>query len=376
MLPGPSDSAASLADVLRDSLAAVSGAPTRLGLTGVDRAAVLLIDGLGAENIRTRAGHARTLAAAMGTRADVIATGAPTTTAAALTTLTTGVRPGTHGIVGYTTRVPGSGRVVNQLRGWDEGLLPADWQRAPTVFETARAQGLEAIAFGADRYRDSGFTGAVLRGARYVPGRTIEDRLEALGEALADRSWRGVAYAYVAELDMAAHEHGWESDAWVRALERVDAAVARLLGGLGANAGLIVTADHGVLDVAGHGRVVIEDGSPLWAGVEALAGEHRLLHLHADAETEPVELAARWLDAVGSEAWVATQAEAIEAGWFGAVDPVVRPRIGDVLVAARKSVAYYTGTAFAGSAGRMVGQHGSWTDAESRVPLLRFGAYS
>ena len=54
----------------------------------------------------------------------------------------------------------------------------------------------------------------------------------------------------------------------------------------------------------------------------------------------------------------------------------MRPRIGDVLVAARKAVAFYTEAAHAGSAGRMVGQHGSWTDAESRVPLLRFGAYA
>lgn len=376
MLPGPSDSAASLADVLRDSLAAVSGAPTRLALSGVDRAAVLLVDGLGADNLRARAGHARTLADAMRTRADVIATGTPTTTAAALATLTTGVGPGVHGIVGYTALVPETGLVVNQLRGWDEGLLPPDWQRAPTLFETARAQGLEAIAFGAERYRDSGFTGAVLRGARYVPGRTIEQRLEALGDALADRSWSGIAYAYVAELDMAAHEHGWESEAWVHALERVDAAVAGVVAGLGPRAGLLVTADHGVLDVAERGRVVIADASPLWDGVAVLAGEHRLLHLHAAPGADPVALAARWHEAVGEEAWVATRQNAIDAGWFGPVDPAVAGRIGDVLVAARKSVAYYTEEAFAGRAGRMVGQHGSWTEAETRVPLLRFGAYA
>jgi len=376
MLPGPSDSAASLADVLRDSLAAVSGSPTRLGLPAVDRAAVLLVDGLGAENLRARPGHARTLAAAMRTRSDVIATGAPTTTAAALATLTTGVGPGIHGIVGYTARVPETGLVVNQLRGWDTGALPADWQRSATLFETAREQGVEALAFGAERYRTSGFTGAVLRGARYVPGRTIRDRLDALGDALQDRSWRGIAYAYIAELDVAAHERGWESDAWVGALEEVEAGVRRIAGVLGPKEGLLVTADHGVLDVPEHGRVVIEDGSPLWAGVAALAGEHRLLHLHAEESVDPAVLAGRWRDAVDDEAWVVTREEAIAAGWFGPVDPVVVPRIGDVLVAARKRVAYYTEKAFAGSAGRMVGQHGSWSDAETRVPLLRFGAYA
>jgi len=376
MLPGPSDSAASLADVLSDSLRAVLGEPNRLGLPRVDRAAVLVVDGLGAENLQTRAGHARTLAAAMRTRADVIATGVPTTTAAALTSLTTAARPGMHGIVGYTARVPETGLVVNQLRGWDEGRLPAGWQRESTVFERAAGHGLEAIAFGADRYRDSGFTRAVLRGARYVPGRTIEDRLDALGAALADRSWRGVAYAYIAELDVAAHEHGWASERWSAALERVDAGVAAIATGLGPDAGLLVTADHGVLDVPERGRIVIPDASELWEGVGALAGEHRLLHLHAAAGADPGELAGRWREAVDAQAWVATRHEAIEAGWFGSVDAAVRPRIGDVLVAARKAVAYYTEAAFAGSAGRMVGQHGSWTETETRVPLLRFAGYA
>ncbi len=215
MLPGPVDGAVSLADVLRDSLTAVrsggaggadgtQGASSRLRLTPVDRAAVVLIDGLGAENLRARAGHARTLAGAMATRADIIATGVPTTTAAALATLTTGVGPGVHGLVGYSALDPVADRVVNQLRGWDDGALPQSWQRAETVFERATAAGLEAIVFGSERYRDSGFTNAVLRGARYVPGKTVEDRIDALGDALADRSWRGIAYAYLAELDMAA----------------------------------------------------------------------------------------------------------------------------------------------------------------------------
>jgi hypothetical protein len=374
MLPGPDDGAVSLADVLRDCLSAVSGAPNRLGLGPVDRAAVILVDGLGAENLRARAGHARTLSSAMSGRA-TIATGVPTTTAAALATLATGALPGQHGIVGYTALEPVSDTVVNQLRGWDEGLLPVDWQRMPTLFETAGALGLESIAIGSPRYRDSGFTRTVLAGARYVPAASIEDRLEALGDALSDRSWRGIAYAYIPELDMAAHERGWESDAWIAGLERTDAATAGLAKTLGSRSGVLLTADHGILDVPEHRRLVIPDSSPLWTGVRLLAGEHRMLHLHLEVGVDPRSTAASWEAAYGGEAWVATRDDAIDAGWFGPVAEEVRSRIGDVLVAARKAVAFYTEAAFAGHAGRMIGQHGSWTDAEVRVPLLRFGAF-
>jgi len=376
MLPTVGDGSVSLADVMRDCLSAVRGESGRLGLPRVDRALVVLIDGLGAENLKARAGHARTLASAMRTKADILDTGVPTTTAAALASLTTGSRPGQHGVVAYSGFEPASGAVVNQLHGFDDGALPSDWLRRPTLFSQAVEDGFSAFAFGAARYRDSGFTREVLAGAQYVPGVTIEDRVDAAADVLADRSWRGIGYCYLAELDMAGHDAGWQSGDWVAALERVDAALGGLVASLDPSTGVIVTADHGMIDVPEHSRLAIPDDSGLWGGVAALAGEHRLLHLHVEPDMDPNVVAARWVDAEGGRSWVATRDEAIEAGWFGMVDPGVRERIGDVIVAARKDVAYYTETALAGSAGRMVGQHGSWTPAERRVPLLRFGAFS
>ena len=65
------------------------------------------------------------------------------------------------------------------------------------------------------------------------------------------------------------------------------------------------------------------------------------------------------------------------AGWFGpTMHPDVLPRIGDVLVAARKRVAYYDSRDTRSTGRNMVGQHGSLTADETRVPLLRFGAFA
>jgi len=376
MLPTPRGRGASLADVLEDSLAAVRGERNGLSLPPVDRAVVVLVDGLGAENLRAAAGHARTLAGAMRTKSDVIATGAPTTTAAAIATLTTGALPGAHGMVSYSALDPERDVVMNQLRGLDDLEQPEDWMLVPTVFERAASLGLDALAVGHERYRDSGYTRAVLRGAEYLGGRTPADRVDALLERLGDSSWRGIGYLYAAEIDMAGHDEGWRSREWSDALEAVDAAVATLVGALDARTGLLVTADHGMVDVAPHGRLVIPDASPLWSGVRHVGGEHRLLHLYLEPDADAGECARRWAESEGERAWVATRAAAIEAGWFGDVADVVRPRIGDVLVAARKDVAFYTEEALAGSAGSMVGQHGSWSPAEQRVPLLRFGAFT
>ena len=373
MLPAPKSDAASLADVLRSSSQAIRGESNRLGLPPVDNAVVVLVDGLGAELLKSRSGHARTMASAL-TGKSVIESGFPTTTAAALASLTTGVAPGQHGLVGYTVLDPAHDRVVNQLSGWDDRLDPATWQLAPTLFEQAAAEGIDAIAIGPERYADSGFTHAVLRGARYLPASTIADRMQA---ALAElRSpGRHLAYLYVPELDQAAHAHGADSADWIRALETTDAALATLTAGLGRRDGLLLTADHGLLDIPEHNHVLLGDG-PLLQGVRFVAGEPRCLQLHVEPGTDADAVAQRWRDAEGDRAWIATRAEAVAAGWFGAVLPEVLPRIGDILVAARKAIAYYDGRV-AGPNGRsMVGQHGSWSPAELRVPLLRFGAFS
>ncbi|MEB0305889.1 alkaline phosphatase family protein [Cryobacterium sp. 10I1] len=136
MLPARQFSALRLADVLSSCHAAVLGRENALALAAVDKAVVVLVDGLGVSSLRARAGHARYLMSKL-TRAGVVDTVFPATTAAAITSLTTGVEPGRHGLVGYRALDAANDRVVNQLSGWDERMPPETWQRTRTVFERA-----------------------------------------------------------------------------------------------------------------------------------------------------------------------------------------------------------------------------------------------
>jgi len=378
MLPAPKTDRISLADVLPSCVAALTGSSNRLGLPPVNRAVVLLADGLGAEQLRQRAGHARTLTAAL-TKTAVMDSGFPTTTAAALATLTTGERPGQHGLVGYTALDTGNDRVINQLSGWDDKLDPATWQRVETVFESASARGVRSVAVGPERYRDSGFSQAVLRGAEYISARSIHDRLDAAREWMDAPGDAGLLYVYVPELDMAAHARGWEAPEWTDKLETLDGAVKTFSALLRAGEGLLVTADHGMVDVPQHAHVLIDTEPELLVGIRHIAGDPRCLQLHFDPDLSSDQrdaLVARWREAESERAWIATRAEAIAAGWFGVVAPEVENRIGDFLVAARKNIAYYDGRTATPSARAMVGQHGSWSTAELKVPLLRFGAFA
>lgn len=377
MLPAPKPDGLSLADVLQSCLGSISGAANRLGLPAIDRAVVILVDGLGADMLKARAGHARTLAGALG-KGSVIESGFPTTTAAAIATLTTGVRPGEHGLVGYTVLDAANDRIVNQLSGWDDRLDPYTWQPVPTIFQRAAAAGAAAVAIGPQRYSDTGFSHAVLRGATYVGASSIADRMSRAAEFLREPGPPGLAYVYVPELDSAAHAHGLESREWITALEATDAAVRDLVATLGRRAGVLVTADHGVLDIPQHGHVHFDAIPALVEGIRFVAGEPRALQLHFEPDASPAQrerTADAWRASESGRAWVATREEAIAAEWFGPVRPEVVPRIGDLIVAARKAVAYYD-TRAAGHGQSMIGQHGSLSPAELRVPLLRYGAFA
>lgn len=375
MLPAPRSDAASLADVLSGALASLTAQPSRLALPPARSAAVLLADGLGMSALRARAGHARRLLAAIPAHGGVIDAGFPTTTASALASLTTGLASGQHGMVGYTVRDPQRDGVVQQLGTWPADLDPVLWQPHATLFESARAAGIDAVVVAASRYRDTAFTDAVLRGARFVIAPTIAERVEATIDLLGGAE-PALVYTYVPELDMAGHASGAESTAWLTALEQLDAALDALTR-LPRGAGALLTADHGMIDVPAHARLVVPAESELWRGVRHVAGEPRCLQLHVESAAELAGVLERWRTAESARAWVVTRDEAIAAGWFGGpVDDRVLPRIGDVLVAARARIAYYDERQATPRSLAMVGQHGSLSPEELRIPLARWGAFA
>ncbi len=123
---------------------------------------------------------------------------------------------------------------------------------------------------------------------------------------------------------------------------------------------MLVTGDHGGIDIPRDAHVIVDPA--LLIGVRHVSGEPRTLALHLEAGFDPDEVAVRWQTAEGRVPGWRPGDEAIAAGFFGDVDADVRPRIGDVLIAARTKVAYYLD---ANDRGRsMIGQHGSLTPDE------------
>ncbi|MBA8990197.1 hypothetical protein FHW23_001443 [Curtobacterium pusillum] len=378
-VPTAPDATANLADVLPSCLVALgaaddawlrsAGLEARITLRPARSAIVVLVDGLGAGALSARAGHARWLASGK----KKLRSGFPTTTAAALSTLTTGRSPGTHGVVGYSGWNPDTGKVMNLLSGWDDEV-PADWFLVRTLFSEAPALGVDPVVVGPARYRSSGMTANVLGGARYVSADSIAQRVDA---ALAETaSGRSLVYLYVPELDSIGHKHGWQSDRWTAALELLDGELARLERALPGDVGVVVTADHGVLDVPDHANIALDP--LLLTDVVGVAGDPRCRQLTVAPGTDVRGLVGAFRARYGKKAHVASRDEAIAAGWFGPVSDAVVPRIGDIVLVARGSWAFNDDRSLRDGEQpkRMIGQHGAMTDDETLVPLRLAGAFA
>lgn len=369
MLPSESPSARSVVGVAADLFAALRGEPGPL--PRADSVVLVLIDGLGAISLRQHAGHARALTADMAKK-DVATSVFPSTTAAALTSILTGVWPGEHGLVGYRVIDPSRDVLVNQLTGWEsEGLDPLTWQAAPTIFEHAGAEGRAAFAVGVAAYAGSGFTRATLRGAEFVAAHTPAERVEVAYD-LAERHPGSVVYCYLPEVDKAGHRYGVDSIQWISALEEVDAALSlRVPSGVG----VLVTSDHGMVDVPAHRQVVLE--ADHLVGVRHLGGEPRMLHAYLEPDASVADVVPRWRRDLAGLADVVTRQEAVDAGLFGpSVTAAAASRVGDVLAVARGNGAVYDGTAADQRNRGMVGQHGGLTAEERQVPLIRLGSFA
>jgi hypothetical protein len=372
-LPTPDPALPHLGDVVPAVLTAMgaAGFESRISLPAdISGACVLLIDGLGAELLDAHAEDAPVLAALRG---QTLSVGFPSTTAAGLAAVGTGHRSGEHGMVGYTFRLPGTG-VMNALswrpHPWGEDLRdtvePERVQPIPTTFERAASSAIAVSVISDAKFTDSGLTRAVLRGGRYVGVHAIGDLAACVRTAVAGG---GFCYGYHADLDLVGHLYGPGSEAWRMQLRQVDRLVESVVEGLPPGGLLAVVADHGMVTTGPSDAVDVDADALLLDGVQAIGGEARARHVYVEDGADDDVLAA-WRATLADRAWVVSRDEAIAAGWFGArVSDDVRPRIGDVVAAARGSAAMVRRTAEPLESS-LIGHHGSLTTAEQRVPLL------
>jgi len=326
-------------------------------IVAADQIVFLVVDGLGWEQWQDRINLTPALRAMTASR---ITTVAPSTTATAMTSICTGLTPGEHGVIGY--RMDVGGEVLNVLRwsivGRDSrSSIPPEKVQAHEAFFGHRP----AIVTRAE-FKTSGFTQAHLDGVRFTGYRTTATLVAEVGNAL--RRNEPFVYAYYDGIDKVAHEYGL-ADIYDAELRFVDRLVADIQAELPPGAALVVTADHGQVDV---GDNIVRLAPEVMSQVASQSGEGRFRWLHA-RPGRAGELLAAATEHHADTGWVVSQDQVVDEGWFGpTITDAARARLGDVALVARDAVSYFdqddTGPYV------LIGRHGSLTSAEMLVPLF------
>ncbi|NCV80065.1 MAG: alkaline phosphatase family protein [Actinobacteria bacterium] len=330
------------------------------------RELLFLIDGFGFDTFEKYAEIMPTMSRMF--NHGLIHTAFPSTTATSLATLTTGVMPGAHGMLGYTVQVPRSGgRLLNALK-WDERVDPENWQPVETLFQRASNAGITVTHVAAKRYENSGFTRAVFRGAHYKGANVVADLIGETKAAL--QATPSFVYLYVNDLDSAGHSDGVGSDKWIAALSMIDQMVSQLMKEVPTGTRFWVTSDHGMVNA--EEKVIIGQDNPLLKGVSVVAGEPRARHIYLqnDSLTARAEAASLWQEYLRDKALVLTREEALSSNLFGTeVSADAVDRMGEIIAIARGGLVLLDADR-ADKEGAMVGHHGGDSDIESQVGLL------
>ena len=319
----------------------------------------------------------------------------PSTTAAHVTTVHTGLPVGEHGVYEWYVLEPTLDRLVtpllfafagNKERGslGVTGLpLNAIFPDGSPLYRRLTAAGATPVVVQPTAFLPAGAealapSALIARDARIAGWQAIDEAFELLVSEVA-REERIFANVYLPHVDELMHVHGPDHEFVDEAIEWTLDLLDEALTQLPPGTVTLLTADHGMAPVSPERTVYVDELWPELAGLLrtgadglalAPAGSSRDLFLHvAPGRAADVRdgLASR-LDGI-AEAWLT--ADLVAAGLFGAAGPKLRARLGEVAVLPHLGEAVYWrgGGRFQQT---FLGQHGGLTPDEMEIPLVVF----
>src|SRR3954454_25215395 len=275
----------------------------------------------------------------------------PSATPAHVTTLHTGRPVVEHGLYEWNLYEPTLDAIVTPLMFsfagdaqrdtlHDAAADPRALYPTDTLYRRLSDEGVRCVAFQPATFAPSTYDGVVLDGADMRPYATLDDAFAGLADALhAPAEGPVYAYVYIDTVDAVGHQHGPSSAAFDAEVTRCLDAIERSLRTLPQGTLVLLTGDHGQVDVDPARTLFVNQ---LWPGIRAHlrpdrrgrplapAGSARDLFLHtAPGAQEHVIAILR--DLLGPAAEVHTTEDLVAEGLFTAPPrPRLRARLSAV----------------------------------------------
>ena len=337
---------------------------------GVERIALVLCDALGDMELdrHIRGGDmpfvTRLLAEGVMSRRALTSV-FPSTTAAALTSLHTGLAPAEHGCLGYSLWLaPGEGptdmlKAEDVIRHSPRPIPPGP----PSIYARLSARGVTCRCVNAAAFADSALSRRLFAGAEYRPWYSANTLPSLVADAL-DVPGPVYVHAYWPDHDTLCHVYGPDGGPVADEAAAFDAMLERLVGRVRdalprGRTLILITADHGQVALDPDAAVVLDALLPT-----PPAGERCALYLR-----DRPGLA----EALRPHGTVRRMEDIWREGWFGGPpsDPDFVGRVGDLLVVASGGRQFIWRGPAGGERGRpWRGGHGGWSADEMLVPLL------
>jgi predicted AlkP superfamily pyrophosphatase or phosphodiesterase len=290
----------------------------------------------------------------------------PSTTAAHVTTMHSGLPVERHGVYEWNVYEPSLDRIITPLRFTFAGgesleghidprdLVPPD----PCLYERLASHGVVSLVYQPDVFSPSIYDSAAVRAADMRPFRDLGDAFRDALRSVAALE-RGYAYVYFHAVDLVGHLSGPSSadfdDAVRMALDALEGALAAKSD----DTVVLMTADHGQVDVDPDAIIWLDDLHPPLAEVRP-AGSARDVFLHVDDPDAVIAALSPHLEAVAADTL------------FPDAGPRLRDRLADVCVLPPAGRMAWI-RPFADVATRFRGHHGGRTPEEMQTYLAAIG---
>lgn len=358
----------------RSPHAELTGLPAK-ALSGARKVVYLVVDGLGKEQLDRYLASRPRAAFFAGQPHQTITTVFPATTAAAITTFSTGASPAEHGILGWHLHLHDLGMVSTILPATTRTGAPmaekkfnlGKYLRLPSHLATMRCW-KKLISY--DFIPESRFSRATGKWDRRRSFKSLAGMVRETA-AFARRPGRAVAYVYWPGYDTLCHEHGCFHRKTVTHLDQIDSALGMLVRKLrGSGTTLIVTADHGLVDSTPPHRISFREIPGFYDCLAVLpSGDARCAHcfVRPSKVRKFRSLVFQWLE----KACICVPGEELlKLGVFGPgkPHPALANRVGDFVLIAKSNNCF--GSHLPGEKIEFnVANHGGMSEAEVRVPL-------
>lgn len=324
----------------------------------------------------------------------------PSTTAAHVTTIHTGLPPAASGVFEWFYYEPSLDAIIAPLlfsyagdRGREtlaaSGVDPAGLFPRDTLYQRFADSGVRSTIFQHRDYAHSTYTRVVCNGAELAPYRTLPEAITLLTQRLQSQRGPSYYYLYFDAIDAIGHLYGPESPHFAAEIEVALLTLERLL-----HPALAARSERTLLLlVADHGHVAIDQQKTLYLNqllpelIEATrvnsagqplvpAGSRRDMFLYIREERLD-EIATALSERLAGKAEVHRTADLVTAGFFGPeAGPAFLSRVGNLVVLPYEGETVWW---WFGERGRFDnvyhGSHGglSRVEAETQLAALHYG---